>query len=93
MAESDQPVDLHLSLIDRDGKTVLLGDDYGHPGNKMVLTHDIFQPGTYYVLMRGDITPTYTACTPPYNMKITVKPALYDPAEPNNSANEPRAFS
>ncbi|HOL52243.1 MAG TPA: hypothetical protein PLM91_08610 [Bacillota bacterium] len=91
VAESDQPVDLHLSLIDRDGKTVLLGDDYGHPGNKMVLTHDIFQPGTYYVLMRGYNTNIYSMHTP-YNMKITVKPALYDPAEPNNSANEAKSI-
>ena len=89
--ESDQPSDYHLSLLDRDGRTVIEGGDFGNAGSKMQLTRDVFDPGTYYVLMRGYGSSIYNMHVP-YNMKITVKTAIVDAAEPNDSASQAKGL-
>ena len=57
----------------------------------MAAAHYLFEPGVYYVLMRGYGANYYNMHTP-YNMKIDVKPALKDPAEPNDSASQAKGL-
>ena len=89
--ESDQPSDYHLSLLDRDGRTVIEGGDFGNAGSEMKISRDVFDPGTYYVLMRGYGSSVYNMHAP-YNMKITVKSAVVDAAEPNDSASQSKGL-
>ena len=68
----------------------MTGEDYGGIGT-MSAAHYVFEPGVYYVLMRG-YSDNYYNMHVPYNMKIAVKPALKDPAEPNDSAGQARGL-
>ncbi len=91
VVESDQPADYWMGILSPDGATVLTGEDYGGVGNPMAAAHYVFEPGAYYVLMRGYNTNYYNMHVP-YNMKIDVKPALKDPAEPNDSASQAKGL-
>jgi len=91
VVESDQPADYWMGILRPDGATVLTGEDYGGTGKPMAASHYVFEPGVYYVLMRGYSDNYYNMHTP-YNMKIDVKPALKDPAEPNDSAGQAKGL-
>jgi hypothetical protein len=91
VVESDQPADYWMGILRPDGATVLTGDDYGSAGKPMAAAHYVFEPGAYYVLMRG-YGANYYNMHVPYNMKIDVKPALNDPAEPNDSASQAKGL-
>jgi len=91
VVESDQPADYWMGILGPDGATVLTGEDYGSTGKPMAAAHYLFEPGVYYVLMRGYGANYYNMHTP-YNMKIDVKPALKDPAEPNDSASQAKGL-
>jgi hypothetical protein len=91
VVESDQPADYWMGILQPDGKAVLTGDDFGNVGTRMAAACYVFEPGVYYVLMRGYSTDRYHMHVP-YNMKIEVKPALNDPAEPNDSASQAKGL-
>ena len=91
VVESDQPADYWMGILHPDGSRVLTGDDFGNVGKPMAAAHYVFEPGVYYVLMRGYSDSYYNMHTP-YNMKIDVKPALKDPAEPNDSASQAKSL-
>ncbi len=91
VVESDQPADYWMGILHPDGATALAGDDFGNVGTPMAAAHYVFEPGVYYVLMRGYGSSAYNMHTP-YNMKIQVKPALHDSAEPNDSASQARGL-
>ena len=91
VVESDQPADYWMGILQPDGKTVLTGDDFASVGTRMAAACYVFEPGVYYVLMRGYSTDRYHMHVP-YNMKIEVKPALNDPAEPNDSASQAKGL-
>jgi len=83
----DQPADMHLSILGPDGKTAIVGGDYGNKGTKISMSQDVFQPGVYYVVLRGYPTGVYDMHVP-YNLTISATPALPDAAEPNDSAQQ-----
>ncbi|MEA4883010.1 MAG: hypothetical protein VB144_04980 [Clostridia bacterium] len=88
---STQPADYHLSIVDSSGAKQLYGGNLGTPGQDMFLEGDVYESGAYYVLMRGYSSSAYNMHTP-YNMKIQVKLALHDSAEPNDSASQARGL-
>ncbi len=84
---ADQPADMHLSILGPDGKTAIVSGDYGDKGTKISMSQDVFQPGVYYVVLRGYSTSVYDLHVP-YNLTISATPALPDAAEPNDSAQQ-----
>jgi len=71
--ESTQPRDYYLAVLAPDGKTRLAGGDLGFAGERMSVSWDVHQPGTYYVLMKG-YSDSEHSMHEPYTMMISVQP-------------------
>ena len=71
--ESTQPKDYYLAVLAPDGKTRLAGGDLGFAGERMSVSCDVLQPGTYYVLMKG-YSDSEHSIHEPYTMMICVEP-------------------
>jgi len=71
--ESTQPRDYYLAVLAPDGKTRLAGGDLGFAGERMSVSCDVHQPGTYYVLMKG-FSDSEHSMHEPYTMMISVEP-------------------
>ena len=71
--ESTQPRDYYLAVLAPDGKTRLAGGDLGFAGERMSVSCDVQQPGTYYVLMKGYSDSEHNMHEP-YTMTISVEP-------------------
>lgn len=71
--ESTQPRDYYLAVLAPDGKTRLAGGDLGFAGERMSVSCDVHQPGTYYVLMKG-YSDSEHSMHEPYTMMISVEP-------------------
>lgn len=71
--EPTQPRDYYLAVLAPDGKTRLAGGDLGFAGERMSVSCDVHQPGTYYLLMKG-YSDSEHSMHEPYTMTISVEP-------------------
>ena len=72
-----QPADFYMAILNGAG-TQIVGGDLGSPGKTMVLDADVFEPGNYYILVRG-YSSSHTSDTP-----YTLRAEFERPAMPSS---------
>jgi hypothetical protein len=84
-----QPADYYLTMFDSTGARRLAGGDFGGAGNDIAVSADVFQPGNYYIQVRGASSDDYSAQTP-YRLTASVRAAGTDQNEPNDKPEQAR---